>query len=116
MNRTSRTEQVIDRVLRAQEDVEPSSDFAASVMAQVHREAAAPPPLSFPWRRVVAAGLAGFATAIVLVLVLRGVLPDPMAALEGLGHSGDLPGLLARVFAVLLVTWLATSIPRWLVS
>jgi len=116
MNRTSKTEQIIDRVLRAQEQVEPSSGFVASVMARVHREATAPPPLSFPWRRVVAAGLAGLVTAIVLVLVLRGFLPDPVAALESLSRSGELPSLLARVSAVLLVTWLATAIPRWLVS
>jgi hypothetical protein len=116
MNRTSRTEQILDRVLREQEEVEPSPEFVGSVMARVHREAAAPPPLSFPWRRVAVAGLAGLATAIVLVLVLRGVLPNPAGALEGLGHSGELPGLLGRVSAVLLVTWLATAIPRWLVS
>lgn len=118
MNRISKTDQIIDRVLRAQEDVEPSSEFVASVMARVHREAAAPapPPMAFPWRRVVAAGLAGLVTTIVLVLVLRGFLPDPVGALEGLSPSGDLPGLLARVSGVLLVTWLATTIPRWLVS
>lgn len=119
MSRTTKTEQVIERVLRTREEVEPSSGFAASVMVRVHREAAAPaapPPLSFPWRRVAAAGLAGLVTAIVLVLVLGGVLPDPVEALEGVGRSGELPALLARLAAVLLVTWLATAVPRWLVS
>lgn len=118
MNRTSTTEQIIDRVLRAQEDVEPSPEFVASVMARVHREAAAPAPapMAFPWRRVVIAGFAGLVTAIVLVLVLRGFLPDPVGALEGLTRSGNLPGLLAQLSEVLLVTWLATAIPRWLVS
>lgn len=123
MSRTTetktKTEQVIERVLRTREEVEPSSGFVASVMTRVHREAAAsaaPPPLSFPWRRVVAAGLAGLATAIVLVLVLGGVLPDPLEALEGVGRSGELPALLTRLAAVLLVTWLATAVPRWLVS
>lgn len=119
MNRTSETEQLIDRALQTQEDVEPSSGFVASVMTQIHREAEAPappPPLSFPWRRVVAAGLAGLATAIVLVILLGGTLPDPVGALEDLSHSGNLPDLLARLVAVLLVTWLTTAIPRWLVS
>ena len=124
MSRTSKTEpkteQVIDRILRTREEVEPSSGFVASVMARVHREAsspAAPPPLSFPWRQVVAAGLAGLGTALVLVLVLGGVLPNPMVgALEGVGRSGELPALLVRLAAALVVTWLATAVPRWLVS
>jgi len=46
-----------DRILAAEEKLVPSSGFAAAVMERVREEAAAPLPISFPWRRV-APGLA----------------------------------------------------------
>ena len=58
----------IDRVLSLKDEILPSSGFAASVMEAVRREAAAPPPIPFPWKRALP-GLvvAGFALALVLV-------------------------------------------------
>ena len=58
----------IDRILVAEEELIPSSGFAASVMERVQEEAAAPPPLSFPWKRAVpgiilAAGVFGWGAA-----------------------------------------------------
>jgi hypothetical protein len=41
----------IDRVLGGEDDIVPSSGFHTSVMEAVHREAAAPPPIPFPWKR-----------------------------------------------------------------
>ena len=43
----------IDRILAAEEPLIPSSGFLASVMEGVREEAAAPPPIPFPWKRAV---------------------------------------------------------------
>jgi hypothetical protein len=58
----------IDRVLAREEEILPSSGFAVSVMDAVRREAAAPPPIPFPWKRALP-GLVvgGFVLALVLV-------------------------------------------------
>lgn len=57
----------IDRILSRQDEILPSSGFAASVMEAVRREAAAPPPIAFPWKRA----LPGIVlAALVLALVL----------------------------------------------
>jgi hypothetical protein len=58
----------IDRILSREDEILPSSGFAVSVMDAVRREAAAPPPIPFPWKSALP-GLAvgGFALALVLV-------------------------------------------------
>lgn len=43
----------LDQILRSEEELAPSSGFAASVMDRVREEAAAPQPIPFPWKRVV---------------------------------------------------------------
>lgn len=43
----------IDRILAAEDQLVPSSGFLASVMERIHEEAAAPPPIPFPWKRAV---------------------------------------------------------------
>ena len=65
----------IDRILSRKDDILPSSGFAASVMDAVRKEAAAPPPIPFPWRRALpvfalaaAALVATLALAVVLIL------------------------------------------------
>jgi hypothetical protein len=55
----------IDRILAAEEELVPSSGFAATVMERVREEAARPAPISFPWKRmapglVLAAGVIGW--------------------------------------------------------
>lgn len=58
----------IDRVLSREDDILPSSGFTFSVMDAVRREAAAPPPIPFPWWRALP-GLVAGAAALLLVLV-----------------------------------------------
>ena len=70
----------IDRVLGGEEDLLPSSGFHASVMEAVHREATAPAPIPFPWKR---AWPAFAATAVALVgstvlLVKSGAAGPPL--------------------------------------
>ena len=54
----------LDRILSREETVTPSAGFVTSVMAAVRREAAAPPPIPFPWRRL----LTGLSVCVVLGL------------------------------------------------
>jgi hypothetical protein len=58
----------MDRILSSNDEILPSSGFAVSVMDAVRREAAAPPPIPFPWKRALPGVVAG---AIALLLVLR---------------------------------------------
>lgn len=63
----SMTDERIDEILGAEGELVPSSGFLASVMERVREEAAAPPPIPFPWKRalpgfVVAAGVFGWAS------------------------------------------------------
>jgi hypothetical protein len=55
----------IDCILAAEEELVPSSGFAATVMERVREEAARPAPIPFPWMRmapglVLAAGVIGW--------------------------------------------------------
>ncbi len=61
-------EEEMNRILSREDEILPSSGFAVSVMDAVRREAAAPPPIPFPWKRALP-GLVvgGFALALVLV-------------------------------------------------
>lgn len=56
----------IDPVLAGQNELLPSAGFVASVMDAVRREAAAPPPIPFPWKRALA--------GLVLAVVALGLL------------------------------------------
>jgi len=61
----------IDRILSCEDEILPSSGFAVSVMDAVRREAAAPPPIPFPWKRAMPCLVAGgLALALVLVVVV----------------------------------------------
>jgi hypothetical protein len=70
----------IDRILRGDVELEPSSGFTSSVMDAVRREAAGPEPLAFPWRQVLP-GMAICALAVVVVVIAaligsNGVVPS----------------------------------------
>ena len=58
----------LDHILSESDEIIPSSGFAASVMEAVQREAAAPPPIPFPWKRALP-GLAVAAFAFISLLV-----------------------------------------------
>ena len=55
-----------DRILSKEEQILPSSGFAASVMEAVQREAAAPPPIPFPWKRA----LPGICAAVLMIALV----------------------------------------------
>jgi hypothetical protein len=57
----------LDRVLAAEEELVPSSGFAAAVMARVRQESVMPEPIAFPWKRVLPAAIVvaiGFAWCV----------------------------------------------------
>jgi hypothetical protein len=63
--RTAAIDAEMDAVLASEEPLIPSSGFLASVMESVRQEAAAPPPIPFPWKRalpgiLLAAGVFGW--------------------------------------------------------
>jgi hypothetical protein len=57
----------LDRILSKQDSIQPSSGFTAYVMDAVREEAAAPPPIPFPWKRALP-------VLVVAVLALATVL------------------------------------------
>ena len=94
------TDDDLDQVLGREDDIVPSSGFAAGVMEAVRREASAPPPLPFPWKRALP-GLAAVSLALLGFLILavneflRGaaasadqVAPGLIAILKGANHLG----------------------------
>ena len=68
----------IDRLMAADDTIEPSSGFADEVMAGVHAVVEAPPPARFPWGRFLFGVGACLLWAVAGLTVLRGVdLPVP---------------------------------------
>ena len=68
-------EDEIDRILSREDEILPSSGFAVSVMDAVRREAAAPPPIPFPWKRALPGLVAGgLALAVVLVAGIAAIV------------------------------------------
>ncbi len=85
----------LDRILNDEERIVPSSGFAASVMEAVRREAVAPPPIAFPWKRAVP----GIVAAIVAVVVacVWGVR-EILQMSDGSQFSVESPRWLAEIF------------------
>ena len=77
----------IEHELLADDGTQPSARFTARVMSAVRREAATPPPLPFPWRRLV---LGLVACALWLVLGYRAVRGGDAAFVLALAQSWEL--------------------------
>ena len=75
----------LDRLLSREQEILPSSGFVLSVMDAVQREAAAPPPIPFPWKRalpgICAAGLALVSIFVASIVLLHsGAAAPPLPA------------------------------------
>jgi hypothetical protein len=90
----------ISRILSREEEILPSSGFAISVMDAVRREAAAPPPIPFPWKRALP-GLVvgGFALALVFVALVVAIAHVGRASTTA-QFSISLPSVLAPIFGL----------------
>jgi hypothetical protein len=108
------TNEKLDTILATEEELIPSSGFLASVMERVHEEAAAPPPIPFPWVRavpaiVVAAVVLGGGAVELVRLAIPAVrslalsAPQiPTAAVQPLEQAG----WVALSLAASLLSWL----------
>jgi hypothetical protein len=109
----------IDRILSREEEILPSSGFAASVMDAVRREAAAPPPIPFPWKRALPV-LVVASLAIIIIIIGAAVVvsqlgsattsqvsvaaPEPMPSIfNGSGVSAAIWTAMALVVSLVAV-------------
>jgi len=121
----------LDRVLSKEEEILPSSGFAASVMEAVRREASTPPPIPFPWKRALPGLCVAGLTLVALLtasflLVIHGApaqriprhwlaaLDSAAAISQSLGAAWIVLALALSFASVKLATHLAsTSLPRY---
>jgi len=95
---TGQDEDEIDRILSREDEILPSSGFALSVMDAVRREAAAPPPIPFPWKRALPGLVVGaFVLALVFVAVVAAIV-QLIGAPAAAHLSMSLPSLLTPIF------------------
>lgn len=69
----------IDNILSKQDEIVPSSGFVVSVMDAVRREAAAPPPIPFPWKRALPVLLLAALAVTLVVVVGVAIIAQPAA-------------------------------------
>ena len=96
----------VDRSLSREQEIMPSSGFAASVMDAVQRQAVAP-PIPFPWKRALP-GLSVGGLALVSVLVISITLLVRGAAVQ------PLPANLVSELALMVEVWRTTG-GSWIV-
>jgi len=91
-------EDEVNRILSREDEILPSSGFAVSVMDAVRREAAAPTPIPFPWKRALP-GLvaAGLALALILVAGVM-VIAQLGRASTAAPFSTSLPSVMPPIF------------------
>lgn len=89
----------LDRFLSTEQPIVPSANFARNVMDKVRTEAAAPPPIPFPWKRALPG----------LVLCVAGLVAMCAAAFQ---RSGPPPLREAPGPSIWTATWagLATNL------
>jgi hypothetical protein len=102
----------LDRILSAEDSLEPSAGFATNVLEAVRRQASAPPALRFPWLRftlglISCLVMAASGSAILWKLTPALVtLATPLASLDELA-----PEICWAIGAVVVSLGIA-SIPR----
>ena len=117
----------IDGILCQHDEIVPSSGFAASVMDAVRREASAPPPIPFPWKRALpivllaafalALAVAGSAVFILHVATMQGAqsqtlsaAPISLPSLSSLTLRGDPASPWVWLVISLLVAWVSVKL------
>lgn len=105
---------MLHRALGGEDELMPSSGFVAAVMERVHAEAVAPPPIPFPWKRVlpgfvVVAGALGWGVVELVRLGAgalhdsgQGSLPLPTGTIQDLHNLG----WIALALGVALAGWM----------
>lgn len=106
----------IDAILATEEELVPSSGFVSSVMERIAEEAAAPPPIPFPWKRavpgmVLAGGVLGWGT---FVLVRAGIHSAGSISMPAIHLSASMLRPLEQAGWVALA--LGISLASWIIS
>ena len=104
----------LDRMLAADEEIVPSSGFLSSVMERVSEEAAAPPPIPFPWRRAVpgmalAAGAFGWGAYEFVRLGMAAASEMPLAHAHlsaAVARPLEQAGWVALALGMALASWI----------
>jgi hypothetical protein len=103
----------IDRILAAEEELIPSSGFLATAMGRARDEAAAPPPIPFPWMRalpglVLVAGVIGWTGFELARTGLDAVREVSFTELHlaAAGRALEPAGWVALALAASLLSWL----------
>ena len=95
-----------DHLASPAELIAPSSGFAGAVMEAIGSQAGAPPPIAFPWRRVMPGVIAILcALAVFALLVARGG-----ASGAGAGISMNLKPMGPLTSAQLALCWVAGAV------
>lgn len=101
-----------DRIM-SEEEILPSSGFAASVMEAVRREAAAPPPIPFPWKRALPGAVFAAATLVGVLAICAMELFDSSSVAHGQPTSISTWQLLLQVHSQWVLLGLATVLAGW---
>jgi hypothetical protein len=117
-----------DRMLSSEDEILPSSGFAVAVMDAVRREAAAPPPIPFPWKRalpgmivaglVLVLALAAF-IAVIVYLPMTSTIPQvstPPSSLGQLGLHGGIESATKWTVLALLLAFVSVKLSMSLAS
>ena len=83
----------MDRILSRKDEIPPSSGFTASVMDAVRAEAAAPPPIPFPWKRALPVLLVAGAVLSFVVVAGVAVIVEVAKGTVSLGATPSLPSI-----------------------
>jgi hypothetical protein len=113
-DRIEAAQTALDRILATEEALIPSSGFLASVMGSVREEAAAPPPIPFPWKRavpgmVLTAGVFGWGAFELIsrgLPVVSSIVLAPPHLSEAVVLSLQQAGWVAFALAASLLSWL----------
>jgi hypothetical protein len=108
------TNERIDQILAKEQELVPSSGFLSSVMERVREEAAAPPPIPFPWKRfvpgiIVGAGVLGWGAVELVRFVaprLHEVRLTPPHIPPATTQPLEQAGWIVATLAVSLVSWM----------
>jgi hypothetical protein len=118
--RIGQDEDEIDRMLELLPGILPSAGFTSSVMNAIRLEAAAPPPIMFPWKRALPGLVAGaFALALVVVVTVVAVRSSQPITASSLSFSSfmstfrvqeRLEGAASWTFLALVVTFVSVKL------
>jgi len=103
----------LDRILSSEREIVPSSGFAGNVMDAIRREASAPPPIPFPWRRALP-GMVISAAAVLALFVMVFSQLGRVAAAAASPASHRLVSIVAASAARL--GWVVLALAVWFAS